>query len=533
MKEIAKRDTDIFQSKAKLNFQSFQDLYLPDKDLTLLQMSSSAVLGGHFEKTNFFNASFLSSKFSNVDFIGCNLKSTDICSVWASECHFMASDFSDATITDSTFIHCRFDETVFLSVSLTNCQFLDCTFEQFPISDSTVVLNTFTRCQIKNTGFTESFYYQIFEDCTFKNADISPELFGFNFVIAKESYPAGISRKDLEKTETDFWDSLLFVNAAILRMNMTRGNFDQTMFACAVALEKMIEKDILVKTDEIQFLKKVTTYLSERKLLAPVSTIRIWQVLDYLIHTIDKNTAYDKALPYIREYSNMLYFDYQRFQQELQRRIETLPSDVITEGTVELKTIFAVEPEIEFLNFLKQFSLLCPGCPAPRLIRTEYGSFDTFHEVASVIIPYLQTFFSLMGIVTPFLIYRMQKNDAKTTKNVGNERAREPADEGSVSPDTACSEQVFATSAGKGTDALGGGKASAEQTPSLNMGMSTAQSPILLPNMTIISNGTNFALLNVFEVIAMSDMLKSPTFCGYNAQNIQNVSIFSPYSSGH
>ena len=133
-------------------------------------------MSGTLCKIYFFNVSILSTQFTRVKFEDCDMKSADIGSVWASECLFVNTDFSNATFSDSTFIKCTFDECIFKSINLTRCQFIDCTFNQFLIDDSTFSLNTFTRCHIIKTEFTESFYYQIFEDCIFEKANINPYL---------------------------------------------------------------------------------------------------------------------------------------------------------------------------------------------------------------------------------------------------------------------------------------------------------------------------------------------------------------------
>lgn len=59
---------------AKLSFQTVHNVELSSKDLTLLQLTSSSILEGRFQNTVFYNASFLSTKFSNVVFEYCNLK---------------------------------------------------------------------------------------------------------------------------------------------------------------------------------------------------------------------------------------------------------------------------------------------------------------------------------------------------------------------------------------------------------------------------------------------------------------------------
>ena len=215
MNEINSKKENNFKSGAKLNFQSYSDLILTNNDLTLMHLISSSVVNGYFKGTCFYNSSFLSTKFSSVTFEKCNLTSTDICSIWARNCKFQKTDFSDSTISDSTFIDCSFNFSTFKNVTLTNCQFVNCLFEQMPLDNSTVSLNNFTQCTIKHTHFTESFYYQIFNNCIFEDINIPYNLLGFNFVFPKEILQHLSKKNNLQEIEIKYVNSGLLINAAI------------------------------------------------------------------------------------------------------------------------------------------------------------------------------------------------------------------------------------------------------------------------------------------------------------------------------
>lgn len=501
MKDLSLYNEDILISGAKLNFHLFQNLALSDTDLSFLQLISSSIIIGHFKEISFYNASFLSTKFSDVHFEKCNLKSTDICSVWAKDCKFNCTDFGDATISDSTFVHCTFVSTTFESVSLTNCQFVDCIFEQMPISDSTVSLNTFTRCLIKNTQFTESFYYQIFEDCAFQNAEMDPALLGYNFGFSEEVFHQLSNKVDLEKVENDFINKGLFVNAAILCINQTRDYYDKALTACIVALGKMIRQDVLIKADEIQFLKKMTEYLEGKNQISPISIVRIWQLLNTLINERHQNTALDKALPHLREYANMLYFSFQRFQEHLQEQIKTLSSDINISETAKLKIVFGVEPDLQLSRCLEEVSLLCPDCPPHHLVKTEHGSYIETHQIAIAIIPYLQTLFSLLGILVPFIIYNMQKKDIERAGKKAEE-TKSKETETSVAAEKEVPQQIVLTVQNNGKDSL------------------------LLPNSTIITSSTNAMVADVIKIINRYQLADSLNFYGYNGKNVQSITIY-------
>lgn len=492
MKEIAIKHTSMFKKGARLNFQVFHTLEIDSRNLEFMHLISSAVLSGHMDNVNFYNASFLSTKFSNVDFKKCNLKSTDMCSIWANKCRFLDCDFSDATISDSTFINCEFSNSLFESISLTRCQFIDCSFEQFSTDDSTISLNTFTRCQIHGAKFEESFYYQIFEDCVFDRVDMVPELLGYNFGFSPALFSKLSHGIDLETVSTGFIDHGLYINAAILRINQLQKCYDEAMIACVVAIGQMIQQDILIKADEIDFLKNLVTYFQRNQKIAPISVLRIWQILTNYFMDQSPNTSASKAMPHIQEFVNMLYFDCMDFQKKLQERLMQLYRPEKVTDTAELQISYLEEPDVPLLDCLVELSSLAgPACPEPYLIRTEKGSFHDFHEIAVIAIPYIQTLLSLLGVAVPIIIYKMQKQDQKQ------------ADQAQKDVSTAEKHEI-------------------EITLPVSI---ASQMPIQIPNITSITPETSRILTNVLNAGSTQILVANAGFCGYSTHNIQSITI--------
>ncbi len=494
MKDLKLKYDSLLFSGAKLNFQTIPDLNLIKKDLSFIHLISSVVPNGYLKEINFHNASLLSTKFSESTFEECNLTSTDIFSVWFKDCNFKKSNFSDSTISDSTFVNCVFDHSIMDSISLTNCQFIDCTFENMPIDDSDFSLNTFIRCKIKNTSFTETFYYQLFEDCEFFDVNMSPDLLGFNFGFSKEVLQQLSKSVDLQEIETEFINKGLFVNAAILRINQVQNYYDIAIVACITALAQMLNHDLLIKADEIRFLKQLTIYFFENNHIAPVSILQIWQILNN-IRSNAYNIAIDKSMPYINEYINELYFIYQHFLENLQKKLYKLSSKISTEGIVELKVVYAEKPSIPFLEFLSKITeLIGPDCPKPIFIKAVKGSFKEFHEIATVIIPYLETLFGLLGVVVPIAISHREKI------NRGHETTNKNNPQSSQTKDT---------------------KDSIEITVSHSM----TSSITTLPNTTPIKPETNAIITDTIKILNTQPILDNADFCGYNAQNINSITI--------
>ena len=494
MKNIKLKYDDLFIKGAKLNFKNFPSLELDGNNLEFLHLISSTILSGHLHNVNFYNASFLSTKFSKVTFAKCNLKCTDICSIWAKNCCFQETDFSNATISDSTFIKCTFNGSIFESVSLVKCQFIDCTFEQFFIDDSTFSLNTFINCSIKNTQFTESFYYQIFDNCTFHDVNMSPSLLGYNFVFSSKVFNQLTEGVNLSEIDMDFITNGLYINAAIFRVNQIQSYYDQAMIACVSAIGKMIEHDILIKADEIEFLKNLTSYFYEHNKIVPISILRIWRLLNNYTTNILSNTSSSKAMPHIREYANTLYFKFIDFQKKLQKCLDQLPNKYSIIDTAELKIVYSEKPTFPLLNLLTEFNTLVhPKCPVPELIRTEEGSFVEYHNIAVAVIPYLQTCLSFLGIIVPIIIYKKERQihdcEVKSKKAMTVDK-----------PERAELEITLPTNAVK-------------------------QSPSLLPGYINITPTTNTIVSNTIKILESQQEMNCAGFCGYNAQNIQSITV--------
>ena len=200
----------------------------------------------------------------------------------------------------------------------------------------------------------------------------------------------------------------------------------------------------------------------------------------------------NKAMPLIREYANMLYFNFIDFQKELQERLYQLPTTSNIAETVELEIIYSEKPQIPLLNYLIEFSTLTdPDCPMPNLVRTERGSFHEYHEIAVAIIPYLQTLFSFLGVVVPIIIYKKQKQDHE------KERGEE------------------STTAAKEKDKI-------EITVTTK---SADHAPLLIPNTNSITADTNVMTTDVIKILDLQPMRSISGFGGYNNQNIQSITI--------
>lgn len=201
-------------------------------------------------------------------------------------------------------------------------------------------------------------------------------------------------------------------------------------------------------------------------------------------------------MPHIRAFANTLYFSYMEFQKNLQDQLRQLPQTNSVTDKAELQIVYEEKPSLPLLDYLIQFSVLAgPAYPKPQLLRTEQGSFHEIHEIALSIVPYVQTFFTLLGVITPFVIYAKQKQDQAKAKQSQEEAAKHPAKAGSNSTE-------------------------------ISISVSEASQPlILLPNTEIIRPETSRIVLDVMKISSTKTLIGSADFGGYNGKNVRSITI--------
>lgn len=495
MKEIEKPISSELISGAELNFYEFKDIVLIKNDLRKIHLISSNFEECRFFEIQFRTASFFSTKLINVCFYNCDLSSTDICSIWAKGCVFKETNLDNANITDSTFEDCVFDNSIFTSVSLMNCKFINCTFEKMPIEDSTFTLNSYINCKIKNTVLTESFYYQIFTDCEFYNVNMDPQLLGFNFGFSKQVIAELADNKDLNEIEAQFINKGLYVNAAILKVNQVQEGYDLAILACISALSQMLRNNILIKADEIVYLKNLIQQLENENKISPICIIRIWQLLNDIINASSQNIAIQKSISYIRDFLNVLHFKIQEFVEKMQMCTNDSFAIANKSKTAELKIIYNQKPSIEIINCLVDITtFLNPDYPKPIFLKSQKGSYIEYHEIAIALIPYIQTIFSLLGVVVPVIIYKKEKKDRKAENEVKMQTEKQKT------PNPLCT------------------------SIKLEITTTTEQSSAL-PNSTPITTQTNQLVTDSIKILNQQEFTTQTDFAGYNSRNIQKVTI--------
>ena len=182
--------------------------------------------------------------------------------------------FDGSTLTDTTFVECEFINCSFSHIGMTNNQFLNCFFNNYYADHCTITLNYFFECQIENSKLCSTFYYQIFDNCQFVNVVFDNSLLGYNYGLPQEK-----NLSKVNEIKLDFSSRQQFLNAAIVEINKGENILNTAMRACVYAISKIIENDILLKTDEISYISKLFEYFYYQKKLSPLTIIECWKLL--------------------------------------------------------------------------------------------------------------------------------------------------------------------------------------------------------------------------------------------------------------
>ena len=494
MFEMELSNKKILRPKAQISYRILSNIIIDNEDLTLIHFISSEIDKTKFNNICFYNASFLSTKFICTDFNICNLENTDICSIWVKECNFDSSIIDNSTVSDSTFINCTFDNTSFVGVTMTNCTFINCIFNSFPIENSTITLNTFENCIIRNSVFTVSFYYQIFINCQFENTDFPLELMGYNFGLMSSKIN---NSNESVKIENHFIERGFLINAAIFRINCENKYYDQSLLASIYALEKMMDNNILIKTDEVRFLKNLTSNFIDRNQIAPIILLKIVKKINNIMIKNESKFELNKSLYSLKEYMYASYFKYNSFLKKVNENNEKLFKFSANCESV-LKITYRVQPLIPFIFFLKQFnSYENKSMTTPELIKTEKGSFIEYHRISSILLPYIQTLFSFLGVIAPIAIYKNQnkevcKTEDKSTNLSVSIKINSPND---------------------------------EQSNKIYISDNHGDKSISIITEHLISDKSNEIIKQSIEMIDKNLIDNSPDYAGYNASNVKSIEI--------
>lgn len=455
-----------------------------NEDLRSIEILNSQLEAVTFKDVNVSNSDLFSTKLFSVIYENVDFSNSDIISIWASNCKFINVKFDGSTLTDSTFIECQFTDCTFSHIGMTGNQFTDCKLINYYADHCTITLNEFTNCHIENAHFWSTFFYQIFENCSFVNIDFDVSLLGFNYGLAGTIGP--FSPEDISELKSNFLSKGQLLNSAFVEINNNKNMLNSAILACILTISKMMEKDLIIKADEFSFVIKLIEHFSKNEQITPICIIECWKSLQNLQKANFATSAYIKASDSIQKLKNLLYFDYQDYVGKLSDQIHSL---ALPEGEIALNIHYHTKPRKELVSIINSF-ISNAGIQIPKAIldkQTE-GSFIEWITTNAAIVPYIQAFVTLLGIIIPIAISERKQNRHEHQKKTSNH------------------------------------KGVITQIP-LASTCQISTTKILVPMLTPTNDSTEKIVSQVIQISIENKIISSPDYLGYNSNNVISINI--------
>lgn len=471
---------------------SFQRL---SKENHFNESAKSALFNGTIIENNSWhsvdltNSDIETTRILKTDIQNCYFDNTDIHSIWAIDTIFQNTSFHGANIVDCTFINCKFINCDFSNVTLNDCTFRQCELSDINLLDGSFTMNIFNTCQLERMCFKNVFYYTHFNQCRFNNVTFEAYLLGYSYGLTLENMSSfqylfmGEESNDnyidiCRNIRTIYQKRGLIINEGILYLLDPSMPATQAIIKCFDCLKQYIEKDLLTKKEQLQFLKRIIEHMYENHVIAPIAMVQLLHIIDQILN-LAPNVSLVKIKSDLIQVKNSILTNYYAFIEYL---AETIESDKI-EGKAVINIVYEEQPKYRLTDVLNEIA----GTQDAYVIKTQKGSFIEWISCTSNMITCLEIFLSFLGIIVP-IAWDIHKS--KSTREAAPERILEINNR-------------FSTS-----------KVSLDEVEILPEITKQAIKPLLQKNIN-----------QTIKVIINNEFIDSPTVLGYSNDNIKSIKI--------
>lgn len=354
------------------------------------------------------NSDIIGTNIDNAEIQNTDLSHSDICSCIFTKVLFKNVSFDISTIRDCEFESCTFVNCSFEHTAMTNTKYKDGRFIGISIKQSSSYLNTFLNCIFDNSTFCGNFFYSLFLECKNTEKLLSENLFTYNLIDMSDSK---IQYNDdmVENLRSSF----LFLNMEIYRLNSGAISSESFLIESLVAINKLISKDILLRSEQIEFVEKVAFHYINVKKINVITIIQAIAIIDEIFKNSDyTNATFLKSKELLNRIKNNLYIEYIKISNSTQ--IYTL--DFEKPLPCIYKITYEQEPEIEISTIINTIlHRMGKDNVSTERIKTMRGSFIefiSFFEQAKPLIDLITTL--LTGAAVPIVVEKIKN---KTKKN--------------------------------------------------------------------------------------------------------------------
>lgn len=368
-----------------------------------------------FIQSSFKNCDIVGCKFYNTDFVNVLLNNADIISLCIYDCTFVNVCFDGTCIEDIDFQNCTFKNCSFNNFTMKNCSFKECSFNNFKPNCCLCELNNYIDCSFVDSEFSSSFHYQIFSGCEFQNTSTTIELLGYNYGLLSNNQINIVnlnlnfdnSHNNLEYLYEKYIKQKQFINALVLRINYEYDENVSIMLLWADFLETIIKNGLIIKANEILFIKNIISYFSTNNKIPPILLFELNNKLISIInqYPISSQKTKDDIILLI----NSIYFEFKKHAHSFYEK--NTQETLFTGKNIVIEVKYLEKPKVDLSYVLNQF-----GCGKCCQIRTANGSFYEWISCPDNIISCLEILLMLLGIVTP-IVYDTIKTKKKKSKS--------------------------------------------------------------------------------------------------------------------
>lgn len=399
-----------------IDFQDIKKLTFSNCSAIRAVIRNSLITECTFDNVDMSRCDLLSTKIFSSVFNKVNFNSADIFSMLFLNCEFIDTDFTGAGIEDVTFSNCKFKNCTLNGIGLKNCTFKHCKFEKIQPNSCTFSLNNYEECTFSDCFFKDSFYYQIFTHCRFDKVFMDSNILKYNYGLGNVPGITFSYRTDNIQDMDVLKDNLLseclahklYINAVIVDYNFSDEINPELAIKSIQAIGRMVEHEILLRTDELIFFKNLYHHLYINGLIAPIVLYRLFEELKKIyIEDYPDNIVITKSKEAMYMISNSLYFDFSDFCEKLRISLEEKIEYIVP---VQIKIHYKNEPLVPLDFLLNQYF---PG--TFRRTLTESGSFLEYIEAGQNGLEILKIFIQLLGITVPIIYSEIKEKRKKKT----------------------------------------------------------------------------------------------------------------------
>lgn len=393
-------------------FQRYSNEAISESNKHSLSIKNSIIATCTFSKVILSNSDFESCEISNCHFLSVSLNNTDICTTIFRKCCFENVSFENATILDSMFIECSFIKCNFDHITMTNTRFENSSFFNFKIRQCSAYLNEFINTKFEKALISGNVHYNIFASCSFVNSSMGNQLFSHNYFLGESHLSAfSLNGNQVEDYKQRLINQYEFFNAAIIDFNNSSLLIENSLLNCISALGKMIELNIIVRVEQVAFLKNIYLSLIRQNLVAPIASIHIINVIDSVVIKEEINSINLKAIEQLEVFKNYCYYEFRKWLNLLSKKQKDIP---IHNKDITIRIVYHTEPVLQLADLLNsakhELGIVC--CDAKR-IRTEVGSFVDFISAPDKILPCLNIIISLLGLASDIFFKTLSAKSKK------------------------------------------------------------------------------------------------------------------------